>query len=66
MTKDAARPNATAKRHDADKRTARENIYVNGSVLGFSKQEVDSKFEEIVEFAEIEEFLEMKYLCLSI
>ncbi len=38
--------------------TSRENIYVNGSVLGFSKREIDRKFEAIVEFAEIEEFLD--------
>ena len=38
--------------------TARENIYVNGAVLGFSKKEIDAKFDEIVDFAEIEEFVD--------
>jgi len=38
--------------------TARENIYVNGSVLGFSKKEIDGKFDAIVDFAEIEEFID--------
>jgi homopolymeric O-antigen transport system ATP-binding protein len=38
--------------------TGRENIYVNGSVLGLTKREIDSKFPEIVEFAEIGEFID--------
>ncbi|MEJ8568209.1 ABC transporter ATP-binding protein [Elongatibacter sediminis] len=38
--------------------TARENIYVNGSVLGFTKKEIDRKFDAIVDFAEIEEFID--------
>lgn len=38
--------------------TARENIYVNGSVLGFSRKEMDQKFDAIVDFAEIEEFID--------
>jgi len=38
--------------------TGRENIYVNGSVLGFTKREIDEKFDAIVGFAEIEEFLD--------
>ncbi len=38
--------------------TGRENIYVNASVLGFSKQEIDEKFDSIVEFSEIAEFLD--------
>ena len=38
--------------------TARENIYINGSVLGFGKKEIDSKFDAIVDFAEIEEFID--------
>lgn len=33
--------------------TGRENIYVNMSILGLSKQEIDERFEEVVEFAEI-------------
>jgi len=37
--------------------SGRENIYVNGSILGLSKREIDRKFDAIVDFAEIEEFL---------
>lgn len=39
--------------------TARENIYLNGSILGYSKQFLDSKFNEIVEFSELKEFLDV-------
>ncbi len=39
--------------------TARENIYLNGSVLGFSKKFMDEKFEDIVEFSEMREFLDV-------
>ncbi|UCH95035.1 MAG: ABC transporter ATP-binding protein [Candidatus Aminicenantes bacterium] len=39
--------------------TARENIYINGAVLGFSKKEMDQLLEEIMEFAEIREFIDM-------
>lgn len=38
--------------------TGRENVYINGQVLGFSKKEIDEKYEAIVEFAEIKEFME--------
>lgn len=38
--------------------TARENIYLNGSVLGYSKKFMDEKFDEIVEFSEMQEFLD--------
>jgi len=38
--------------------TGRENIYLNGAILGMSSVEVKSKFDEIVEFAEIEKFLD--------
>ncbi|PWT70525.1 MAG: ABC transporter ATP-binding protein [Chloroflexi bacterium] len=37
--------------------TGRENIYLNGSIIGMKKQEIDRKFDEIVAFAEIEQFL---------
>ncbi len=39
--------------------TARENIFLNGSVLGFSKQLIENKFDEIVEFSELREFLDV-------
>jgi len=38
--------------------TGRENIYLNGTVLGMSKTEVDRKFDEIVAFAEVEKFID--------
>jgi len=38
--------------------TGRENIYVNGSVLGLTKKEIDGKLAEIVEFAEIDDFID--------
>lgn len=38
--------------------TGRENIYLNGAILGMSKQEIDEKFDEIVEFSEIEQFID--------
>ena len=39
--------------------TARENIYLNGAVMGYSKELIDAKFEEIVEFSELREFLDV-------
>lgn len=39
--------------------TARENIYLNGSVLGYSKKFMDEKFDEIVEFSEMQDFLDV-------
>lgn len=38
--------------------TGRENIYLNGAILGMRKTEIDRKFEEIVDFAEIEQFID--------
>ena len=38
--------------------TARENIYLNGSVLGFSKKYMDEHFDSIVEFSEMQDFLD--------
>ena len=38
--------------------TGRENIYLNGAILGMKKVEIDRKFEEIVAFAETEKFLD--------
>lgn len=37
--------------------TGRENIYLNGTLLGFTKKELDKKYDEIVEFADIGEFI---------
>jgi lipopolysaccharide transport system ATP-binding protein len=39
--------------------TGRENIYNNGAVLGFTRKEVNEKLEEIIDFAEIREFIDM-------
>ncbi len=38
--------------------TGRENIFLNGAILGMRKQEIQSKFDEIVDFAEVEKFLD--------
>ena len=38
--------------------TGRENIFLNGAILGMSKQEVERKFDEIVSFAEVEKFVD--------
>lgn len=39
--------------------TAKENIYLNGAVLGYSKELIDKKFDEIVEFSELKDFLDV-------
>lgn len=39
--------------------TGRENIYNNGAVLGFTRKEIDAKLQEIIAFAELEEFIDM-------
>ncbi len=39
--------------------TGRENIYLNGAILGMTRQEIRHKFDEIVAFAEMEQFLDM-------
>lgn len=39
--------------------TARENIFLNGAVLGYGQKFMESHFDEIVEFAELEDFLDM-------
>jgi lipopolysaccharide transport system ATP-binding protein len=39
--------------------TGRENIYMNGSILGLTKDELDDKFNDIIEFADIGDFLDM-------
>ena len=38
--------------------TGRENVYVNGSILGLHKEEIDAKLDEIIDFAEIEEAMD--------
>ena len=39
--------------------TARENIYLNGAILGYSKEFLEEKFDEIVEFSELKDFLDV-------
>jgi ABC-2 type transport system ATP-binding protein len=38
--------------------SGRDNVYLNGSLLGLSKKEIDKRFDEIVAFAELEEFID--------
>ena len=38
--------------------TGRENVYLNGAILGMTKAEIDRKFDEIVAFAEVEKFID--------
>ena len=38
--------------------TGRENIYLNGSILGMTRREIETKFDEIVAFAEVEKFID--------
>lgn len=40
--------------------TGRENVYLNGALLGFSNDEVDKMYDEIVQFAELEQFMDQK------
>jgi ABC-2 type transport system ATP-binding protein len=40
--------------------TGRENVFLNGALLGFSRREMDSKYEDIVKFAELERFMDQK------
>ena len=37
--------------------TAKENVYLNGAILGYSRKEIEKKYQEIVEFAELEEHM---------
>ena len=45
--------------------TVKENVYVTGSVLGLKMKEIDEKFNEIIGFAELEEFIDAKLRFLS-
>ncbi|MGZ9586213.1 ABC transporter ATP-binding protein [Paenibacillus marinisediminis] len=38
--------------------SGRENIYMNASILGFTKREIDERFNDIIEFSELEEFID--------
>ena len=38
--------------------TGRENVYLNASILGLSRQEIDRRFDDIVAFAELEDFVD--------
>lgn len=40
--------------------TARENIYLNGAIIGYSREYIDQHFDEIVAFAELEDFVDEK------
>lgn len=40
--------------------TGRENVYLNGALLGFSRAEIDEMYDDIVEFAELEDFMDQK------
>lgn len=40
--------------------TGRENVYLNGALLGFSRKEIDEKYDDIVKFAELEDFMDQK------
>lgn len=40
--------------------TARENVYLNGSIIGYSKEFLDAHYDEIVEFAELQDFMDQK------
>ena len=39
--------------------TARENVFLNGSVLGYTKKQMQNKFDEIIDFAELKDFLDV-------
>lgn len=40
--------------------TGRENVYLNGALLGFTKKEIDEQYDDIVQFAELERFMDQK------
>ncbi len=45
--------------------SGRENIYINGIMLGLSKKEIDEKIDEIIKFAELEDFIDMPVKAYS-
>ncbi|NMM95087.1 ABC transporter ATP-binding protein [Bifidobacterium oedipodis] len=40
--------------------TGRQNVYLNGALLGFTRAEIDAMYDDIVEFAELEDFMDQK------
>lgn len=40
--------------------SGRDNVYLNGAMLGFSEKEIDAKYQDIVDFAELERFMDQK------
>lgn len=40
--------------------TGRENVYLNGAILGLTRREIEAKYQEIVDFAELEKFMDQK------
>lgn len=45
--------------------TARENVFLGGAILGLSRDEISEKFDSIIEFAELEEFIDLKFKNFS-
>ena len=45
--------------------TGRENVYLNGALIGYSKEYIDERYEEIVAFAELDDFMEEKVKTYS-
>ena len=43
--------------------TGRENVYLNGAIMGMRKLEIDRKFDEMVAFAEVEKFVDRAFLA---
>lgn len=45
--------------------TGKENVYLNGAILGYSRSFIDSKYDEIVEFSELKEFMDVHIKSFS-
>lgn len=45
--------------------SGRDNVYLNGALLGFSKKEIDAMYDEIVDFAELRKFMDQKLINYS-